>query len=141
MRAWEWAEKRGVSEPYVVGAAIEIGYCLDLVEREYLEVVRKARQSISNIYNTSGLALPTNEPGCRGDDDLVKRRLDCAVFDHLHELRGKFGDPAFDTIGCPFSEGRPLYDGGKIMERTHIQICVRNTNAIIGYFKPLRHVP
>jgi hypothetical protein len=44
---------------------------------------------------------------------------------------------SFDTIRSPFWEGQPLYPGGKIMSRTHVQICVRNTICIVEYFRPL----
>ncbi len=139
-RALEWAKvNQKAKEPFVVGAAIQLGFCLDLVEVEHLELVRAAYLSLHRMFQAAGLLdeFPENGAGFRGDLDLVKRNRDCAVINHLHDLRQEAGEPEFDTVRSPFSEGKPLYDGGKIMARTHVQICVRNPACILGYFRPL----
>lgn len=63
------------------------------------------------------------------------RRLDCAVIQSLHQNREESGLPAFDTIRAAFPEGTPLYPNAGFLERTHIQICVRDPKSIIGYFR------
>lgn len=139
-RALEWARGRcGHKEPFVVGAVIQLGYCLDLVEVEHLELVREAYKSLRKTFEVAGRLdeLPRNELGFRGDQDLLKRNLDCAVINYLHHLRKQEGMRLFDTVRSPFWEGEPLYEGGRIMSRTHVQICVRSTAHIAGYFRPL----
>ena len=69
--------------------------------------------------------------------DLVIRRLDCAVIDYIQVAREQEGEPAFDSVRAPFIEGSPLYENAGFHERTHIQICVRKPERIIGYFRPL----
>lgn len=82
--------------------------------------------------------MPVNEPGFPGDLDLVKRHLDCAVINFACEVREEQSLPVFDTVRGAFPEGRPLYDGSRIMENTHVQICVRHPRqSIRGYFRPL----
>lgn len=138
-RAMEWAEKKRYKNPAVVGAVIELGNCLDLTIVPNLELVRQAYTDFKSLFEESGILdfLPKNSPGFPGDPDLVKRHLDCAVINFLHQIRKRSGVAPFDTIRSPFSEGRPLYEGAKIVERTHTQICVRNTKVVLGYFKPL----
>ena len=139
-RALEWArEQRKAKEPFVVGAAIQLGFCLDLVEVDHLDLVRAAYLSLRNVFESAGKldSLPVNESGFCADQDLVRRNLDCAVINCLHDLRKDENLRSFDTVRSPFWEGVPLYDGGKIMSRTHVQICVRNLESIVGYFRPL----
>lgn len=56
-------------------------------------------------------------------------------------LREERGLPAFDTVRGHFPEGGPLFDGARIMARTHVQICVRTPErSIRGYFRPIPNV-
>lgn len=146
-RALQWAEMvranaqhfgQKISRPFVLGAIIDLGLCLDLTNAACLDEIRAAHHDMRQFWQDAGLALPQNKPGFKGDVDLVKRHLDCATVNFLHQLRAKKGLPAYDTVRGPFTEGRPLYEGAKIMDRTHIQICVRNPRVSIrGYFRPL----
>jgi hypothetical protein len=35
-----------------------------------------------------------------------------------------------------FTEGGPAFPGAGIQEKNHIQICIRNSNSIKGFFLP-----
>lgn len=144
-RAKEWAEakaSRGAyTEPFVVGAAIDLGNCLDLLVRENLELVRAAYESFAAVQSKAGLPMPVNKPAPRDPrPDLVLRFLDCAVINHLHAIMAGPDRPGgiepFDTVRGLFVEGGPLYDGGGFLDRTHSQIAVRNTACIKGVFLP-----
>jgi hypothetical protein len=141
VRARLWADERDYQYPTVVGAVIRLGFCLDLVQVENLQLVKKSYDRFRFSFENVGLlhTMPENKPGFDDDEDLVKCDLDCAVLNFLHESRAEMNEPPFDTVRSPFSEGDPLYEGGKIMERTHIQICVREQKNILGYFWP-RHL-
>lgn len=145
-RARQWAEflarhprrsRRPVTKPFVVGAIIDLGFCLDLTEASSLEAVRTAHQELSDLFEAADIWLPPNEPGHSADENLIKRNLDCAVINYLHQARAGQGEPPYDSVRGAFFEGRPLYAGAGIMEKTHIQICVRNPRQIRGYFRPL----
>ena len=43
---------------------------------------------------------------------------------------------SFDTVCGYFQEGNDAYLGSGIREKSHIQVCVRNTDCIKGYFLP-----
>jgi len=94
-RALQWAQflkahpkitSGGVDEPFVVGAIIKPGRCLDLTEAHCLGLVSEAYQELQATVERPGAVLLSNEAGHCGDEDLVKRFLDCAVIEFLHTL-------------------------------------------------------
>ena len=64
------------------------------------------------------------------------RDLDCAVIHQLHEYNiGKDGQ-IYDSVRGVFIEGKEVYPGAEIREKTHIQLCIVNPNCIKGLFGP-----
>ncbi len=131
--------KKPIKTPAVVGAVIDLGYCLNLLEAHSLDVVKQGFKTLQDIYRSSGLELPRNL-GVRGSKELLLRNLDCAVIEAVHTFNEASGRPAYDTVRGMFIEGKPIYDGAGIFDKSHIQICVRNQNCIKGYFHPRRQV-
>jgi len=92
-RAFSWAKLLARSKslkiktPAVVGAIIDPGNCLDLAEESSQELVKAAFEGLRLLHGSSGEPMPINEPGHQGDADLVKRHLDCAVLNFLHQTR------------------------------------------------------
>jgi hypothetical protein len=143
LRAQKWAEyvrdnpqsfKQKIITPFVLGAIIEPGECLDLHNSGCLSEVKDAYEILNEMWsNDPAIVRPENERAHSRDSDFVKRKLDCYVINSVHRL----GKTVFDTVRGGFPEGGPLYPGGLIMERTHIQICVRDPGkSIRGYFRP-----
>jgi hypothetical protein len=137
-RALDWAnllhQRKGIetpSDPFVVGAAIDLGYCLDLLSANGLSGVKAAYEDFIQYARMSGRTMPKNS----GGDDLLLRQLDCAVIKHLHISKSLSNEPAFDTVRGVFIEGVPLYPTSGFREKTHIQICVCNPEAIKGIFR------
>lgn len=81
--------------------------------------------------DSQGKALPRNE----GGDDLLRRNLDCAVINYLHEVRNNEALRPFDSVRGVFVEGKRIYENSGFREKTHIQICVRNSACIKGVFR------
>lgn len=143
-RAAEWARQKAArgdyADPYVIGAAIDLGNCLDLRVRENLELVRAAYQSFAKVQEASGLPIPENKKAPKDDSpDLVMRYLDCAVMNHLHAIVDSDDRPhgvePFDTVRGLFGEGVPLYEGSGFRDKTHSQLAVRNPSCIKGIFR------
>lgn len=145
-RAYSWAQFLAtkprqdggkIKIPAVVGAIIDPGNCLDLAEKSSLDLVRLAYDDYTRVCESGGVELPVNEKGFQGDQDLVKRHLDCAVLNFLHGLREALGHSPFDTIRAPFLEGGDLFPGSKLAAKSHVQWCVREPHRnIIAYFRP-----
>ncbi|MCH7224539.1 hypothetical protein [Haloferula sp. A504] len=126
-----------IKSPAVVGAVLNPGNCLDLAEESSLELLRAAYDVLDDFYGSLDISLPENEAGFKGDADLVKRHLDCAVVNFLHEFRETKKQPPFDTVRAPFIEGDSLFPGSKLMDKCHVQWCVRDPKrSIIAYFRP-----
>jgi hypothetical protein len=141
-RAYDFAcEVRGrphhgrprITDPAVVGAIIDVGYCLSLYDAEAIASVRQAHRDLDQLYHTVGRPLPVNA----GGPDRLLRRLDCAVIEMLHAARADRGDRPFDTVRAPFAEGGPAYAGAGFDAKSHVQLCVRTPAAVKGYFRPL----
>ena len=122
-----------ITAPAAVGAIIDPARCLNLLDREMIELVRDSHQELIETLREAGQPTPRNH----GGSDLLQRFLDCAVLEHLHAARKHAGFPDFDTVRGVFVEGRPIYPGAGFHEKSHIQICVRNPRCIKGYFRVL----
>lgn len=125
--------KQPIKRPAVVGAVIDLAYCLNLFDSRYIGLVRRAYDDLVLLHAGANEALPSNS----GGRDRLLRRLDCAVIETLHGTREDLGDPPFDTVRSAFVEGRPIYKSAGFAAKTHIQLCVRNPACIKGYFRPL----
>jgi hypothetical protein len=117
-----------IKEPLVLGAIVELGNCLNLVEARSLEVLKSVHTVLRNMMLQTGARMPEN----KGNN----RALDCTVILVLHQLLKYAGLPAYDTIRCAFPEGGEIYPGSAITSRLHIQVCVLQPECILGYFLP-----
>lgn len=127
--------KEKITTPDIVGAIIDLGHCLNLLDSKSIQVVQEAHGSYIKAIEDAGWPLPTNKDTDKSGD-LLLRPLDCAVIQHLHAIRKEPPeDPAFDSVRGMFSEGSPVYKGAGFYKKSHIQIAVRNPNCIKGYFR------
>ena len=139
-RAFEFAEQAArdgrssqgrIQNPAVIGAVIDPGRCLNLLEASALEQVRQSYLALSE----STTELPVNEGGI----DRRKRHLDCAVIELLHQIRTDSllddGTPLepYQTVRGAFWEGQELYPNAGFKEKNHVQLVVRDMSCIKGY--------
>jgi len=142
-RALQFAEElmktpRGekIKKPAVLGAVIDIGFCLDLLDTEYLNLLSESHKTLLESCKILGLEVPVNKD-IAGSTDLLLRHLDCAVIENLHLQRGKNKLQEFDSVRSVFVEGDPVYAKSGFHYKNHIQICIRNPNCIKGLFIPM----
>lgn len=130
---------RPVTSPYVVGAIIDLGLCCNLLEIHALKELQEAHKELLEVFDLVNLEAPKNS-----GPDLAKRNLDKAVVEYMHMLREKRGIkvnrkrvplPQYDTVRAAFPEGKELYPGAGFRSKNHIQIAVRNSGCIKGYFR------
>lgn len=135
-RALEWAIDRKYEEPFVLGAILDLGHCLDLMDSSGLQQVKDAYAIMAENYQAAGVVLPVNDGKTK---DKGRRQLDCLVMNTLHDYRRDNHAVMYDTIRSVFPEGDPLYPGAGFQDKNHIQICVRpeSTHCIKGYFRPI----
>ncbi|MCP5538741.1 MAG: hypothetical protein H7A53_01170 [Akkermansiaceae bacterium] len=134
-RALKWAENRmkrpdsRIKNPDVVGAIIDLGYCLSLLESTHIRLIEAAYSVLKERHDSKGTKMPVNT----GGDDLFRRGLDCAVIQTLAEIQSSQGR-GFDTVRGLFREGSEPYPTAGFRRGNHIQVCVRNHEAIKGSF-------
>ena len=148
-RAQEWAEVKAARTPgmvpYVIGAVIDFGNCLDLTTRDDIGLLQDAFTGLKQSLEAQGKPIPSNRnvASDRSKDRLL-RGLDCAVIRYLHDSIEEQIDSSigasmlerFDTVRGLFREGEPIYPESGFHERTHTQIAVRSLGCIKGVFLP-----
>lgn len=122
-----------IQTPAVVGAVIDLGHCLNLLDSTSIRIVRDAYSGLRDFFREIDETMPSNE----GGPDRVNRKLDCAVMRYLHNTRKIQGMEPFDTVRAAFFEGKPLYDDAGFAAGTHLQVAVRDPRCILGTFHPL----
>lgn len=145
-RALDWArerakrkkEKEGIDvEPFVVGSVIDLGFCLDLISSNGIQALEEAYRDFEAVMAASSVLMPKN----KGGDDLLFRRLDCAVIQFFHQAREIANEQKVDTVRGVFTEGERIYTNSGFRHKTHIQICVVNPEMIKGVFRvPPQHL-
>lgn len=123
--------KRGrrIETPFVIGAVIDLGLCLDLTTAAGTEHVCITHQRLLEISKQADQPLPTNSR------DLLRRNLDCAVISLFRQIRESAREPSVDSVRGVFIEGEPIYPDSGFNSKTHIQVCVCNPDQIKGVFR------
>ncbi len=125
-RAYDWATqwpKLQGKKFAVVGAIIQLGECLDLLDTDHT----KRLAAFAEHYQQAAGPLPKN----RG----VRRERDCFLINEFCDHMAARG-AAFDTVRGLFQEGPPVVEGSEILVQNHIQVVARRPQAIIGLFRP-----
>ena len=94
-------KRSGIEKPFVIGAVIELGLCLDLTTSNGLDWLRIAHASLVDVTRAAKLNLPSNSK------DKLRRNLDCAVIRRLHKILEVQNLPPIDTLKGVFTEGEP----------------------------------
>ena len=156
-RAIEWAEagvnSGKIKKPAVLGAILQLDYCCDFLDSKFLKLIKQYFPVMIESYQKAGKPLPKNINALNDhNNDKLVRYLDCAVIEFMHRKildqylieinsQGFSSIKLFDSTRGLFTEGGPVFAGAAILEKTHIQICIRNTNCIKGFFIPRSEVP
>lgn len=122
-----------IKNPSVIGAIIDLGYCLDLMDSEYLKMLKEGYLLLKDSAEYQ-IQIPQNTIKMHGI--FMNRRLDCAVIETIHSYLRSSNLPEFDSVRGVFWEGNELYPNAGFREKNHIQIAIRNPNCIKGYFVP-----
>ena len=108
--------------PFVIGAILELGNCLNLLAPSGTEVLRTTHESLKALVKVAGQKMPVNKKD--------NRALDCSV------IRLAANTNKYDTVRTAFDEGEKIYAGTNFTARHHMQICVINQGCIKGFFLP-----
>lgn len=138
-RGLAWAQETSarpnshIKHPAVIGAVIDLRFCLDLTTSGGILQIQSAYERLKSLYELLDLLGGAQMP--RNDTKRKRHNLDCAVVNLLHDAREKENLQAFDTVKGAFLEGEAAYETSAFNTKTHIQICVRNSDCIRGVFR------
>ena len=141
-RAYQFAEQSSqrqqstVKKPFVIGAVIDLGVCLDLLDKKWLDFLHDAYDQMTLGLNEIGKELPANSPFGENDFDFKKRELDCAVIRFAVELAETKMAIKFDSVRAAFWEGEELYPNTDFKTYNPIQLSIINPDCIKGIFLP-----
>ncbi|WP_341842971.1 hypothetical protein [Chitinophaga caseinilytica] len=151
-RAREWAKEKSrqglIDTPAVIGAVLDLKNCCDFSDKYYLDLYQTYCMQMQRRYQSKNMRMPVNfAPAGSIPKDRVCRKLDCAIIEWMHERMQYLNSrqagiadtselPPFDSVRGLFTEGHPVFEGSGIYRNTHIQICIRNPECILGYFLP-----
>jgi hypothetical protein len=95
-----------INDPASIGAVIDLGHCLNLLEQGSLDVLKRGYEILKIKMQMLGTSLPENKKG-RGSEsqDLLLRFLDCAVIQAVHEFNREMGNKPYDSVRGVFFEG------------------------------------
>lgn len=132
-RALEWArDTKGHPDPFVIGAVLKLGYCLDLTSRACLDFIFDAYEVLQADLAAAGKPVPQNVG--------LNRKRDCLTINYALTLQRESEDPEhprFDTVRGAFLEGDQLGQdpASGIWRKNHVEISVINPNCIKGLFR------
>ena len=119
---------RPIEHPAVLGAVIDLGNCLNLMDSRCTPDLRRAHDFYSAYCRHVNIEPRKNKGPLR--------ELDNMVLETLHFLNRTEQRPEYDTVRGLFIEGDQSYPGAGFYEHTHIQLCVRNIDCIKAFFHP-----
>ncbi|MBI1929403.1 hypothetical protein HYR99_34805 [Candidatus Poribacteria bacterium] len=120
-RAWEWATDHH-SNPAVIGALIEINNFIDLLDLGWFEILNESYHLLVDEYTRTRRQVPDQ------NRESGAHRLDCAVIDfaidRIENTSKIYG------VRAAFAEGEPVFENSALLDRTHVQIAVRDPSVI-----------
>ncbi|MDP2661745.1 MAG: hypothetical protein Q8R28_13540 [Dehalococcoidia bacterium] len=124
-RAWEWAkEKAGRRDdnPAVVVALVRLEDCMDFADIGWAEGIKQFYPECIAFRNRHGLPMPLQ--------DGKAHRLDREVINFAIGRLAEEDQGGWRSVRGVFIEGKPVFRGSAIYDRSHIQVAVRDPSLI-----------
>lgn len=135
--AWNWAKRRKEKEIQngtwdegddiaVLGSMIRLGHCFDLLDTANIGLLKRHYEEFGRIQSQIGKPLPKNVRS--------HRALDCEVFEFVYASAKRNGVPVDSSraVFVPTDKKMRVWKGSWISEASHIQLCVRNPECVLG---------
>lgn len=129
-QAWAWArQKYQERDIAVVASMIRLGNCLDLVDPANARSLVKRHDEFVKEQQAAGLPALRNVRS--------RKFLDCAVLEYAYRVLGEATGEIIDSCRGVYVPSAPegqrrLWANSWLCHNTHVQLCVRNPNCILG---------
>lgn len=128
---------RPIATPTVVGCVFSVQRCLDMTTRVGRLEFERAYVKFEEGYRQSGQKMPVNMPAHDGDEEILLRGLDRAVFSFIHAARLEaHGTEYFQAVRGAFRQGSELAPNSGFHRDSHVQIALRDFSCVKGWFLP-----
>ena len=97
-----------------------------MLDPENAGLLIDAKDAFQEMVRAQGRALPKNYN--------ARKFLDCAIFQYLYEIQHLRDEPIDTTraVYVPTGQDKRLWERSWLYRETHIQLCVRNPDNILG---------
>lgn len=129
--------RRPIATPAVVGVVLRVGTWLDMTTQDGLDQFQAGLEALTAALKP-GEPLPVNQASFEGDEDLLQRQLDRAVFDQIHRIRALTPEdtPKIEAVRGAFPQGKQMAPTSAFRRQSHIQIALLEENCVVGWFLP-----
>jgi hypothetical protein len=125
-RALEWARQRHGADAAVLGAEIDLDDCIDLLDIKWHGVISRDYMRYRAMLSEIGAPLPRQTRGAH--------RLDRSVLNYVVDELMKKGLHV-SSVRAAFPEGKLLFPGSALATRSHVQIAVRDPQAVLRVWR------
>jgi len=126
-----------IATPAVVGCVFSVQRCLDMTTKAGRLEFENAYLHFQATNFLSGQGVPMNVPVDPGDEDVLLRSLDRAVFQFIHSnFRRAFGLEYYQAVRGAFRQGPEIAPCSGFHRDSHIQIALRDISCVRGWFLP-----
>ena len=128
-QAWAWAEQRRRTwspreDIAVLASMIRLGNCFELLDPDNLEILTRFRREYERRERQDGRVPRENYN--------KSKYLDCSVFQYAYAAFQAEADPVDTSRAVFVPSGERLWTRSGLHRHAHIQLCVRNTECILG---------
>jgi hypothetical protein len=124
---------RGVIErPAVVGVVLRLHRILDLSTQDGIDEFATAYHGLEAASARTGQPMPVNRRARADDAEMLLHNLDRAVIEFVHAAREEDGLAPYEAVRAPFTQGSPIAPTSAILDRTHIQLALRDVSCVVG---------
>lgn len=129
--------KQPIVTPAVVGAVLRIRNWLDMTTQQGLREFGNAHEAMVKELVARGKPVPQNLAAGPEDTEVLLRKLDNAVFTHIHTVRhAPLALPPYQAVRGAFPQGPALAENSAFRRDSHIQIALRDETCVVGWFMP-----
>ncbi|GHC88120.1 hypothetical protein GCM10007320_34990 [Pseudorhodoferax aquiterrae] len=129
--------RRPIATPAVVGAVLCVSRSIDMTTQAGMTVWQHAYLQLLSMSEASGEPMPTNEEAPAGEDTVLVRKLDYAVFSAAHKQAALSKQARYQLVRGAFLQGDRLSSSTtEFRWLSHIQLAVTDPGCILAWFLP-----
>ncbi len=128
---------RPIATPAVVGCIFSVHRCLDMTTKAGRLEFENAYLLLHARRIVTGEQVPMNAAANSGDNEMLLRGLDRAVFQFIHAKRaGTHSSEHYQAVRGAFRQGPEIAPSSGFHRDSHVQIALRDFTCIKGWFLP-----